>query len=120
MHMKVANANLERAHRFEKALLKIRADTHRFARRLHLRAELIGYGGEFVEGESRELRYDVVKARLKRRLRACNLNLVKSHTECNFRGHSRDRITRCLRCKSRASRHSGVNLNEIIFGGIGV
>ena len=119
-HMKVANADLKRANRLKETFLKVRSDTHRLTGSLHLRAELVGNRGELIEGESRELRYDVVKIRLKGSLSSRNIDLVKSHTEGDLRGNSCDGITRRLGCKSGGTGNSGVDLDEVIFRGIGV
>ena len=101
-------------------LLKCRADGHALTGRLHLRAELIGYGGEFIKGEAGELCDNVVKRGLEGRLCSRDLDLVEGHTYRDLCGNACDGIARCLGGERRASRNSGVYLYEVILRGIGV
>ena len=116
----VINADLERAHTLEKCLLEIRADAHDLARRLHLSSELIGCGRELIEGESGELRDDVVELGLECCVSVCDLDLLKCHTDCDLSSNARDRVARCLGCERGGTRNAGVDLDEIVLGRVGV
>ena len=116
----VADPGLERADGLEEALLKIGADAHDLARGLHLRAEGVGRVGELVEGEARELRHDVVEARLDGGGAARDRDLLQRHAERDLRGDAGDRIAAGLGGEGRGAGHAGVDLNEEILAAGGI
>ena len=114
----MAHAGLERADGFQTAFLEGGADAHDLAGRLHLGAEGVGRVGEFIKGEARELRDDVVERRLDRRRTACDRDLLQRHAHGDLRGDAGDRITGSLRSERRRAGDSGVDLDEVVFGRI--
>ena len=79
-----AAANFQRAQTFLQALLERAADGHRFAHAFHLRGER-GVGlREFLEGEARNFRDDVINARFEAGRNNNSNNLKFLTTACHF------------------------------------
>ena len=102
------------------ALLESPAYAHHLARRFHLRAQLVGRGREFVEGKARHLGDDVVESGLEGRGSVGEHDLVQVHPESHLRRHARDGIAARLGRERRGARHAGVDLDEVIFEGVGI
>ena len=111
----VADARLERAHRFEQALLHRAAHRHHLARGFHLRAEFVRRVGELVEGETRHLRHHVVERRLERGGSVGQPDLVERQPHGHLGRNAGDRIAARLRRQRRRARHTGVDLDQVVF-----
>ncbi len=91
--------HFKRAYCLEEALFKGAADSHNFARSLHLRAKLAVRTGEFVKGETREFRHDIIQSRLKTGIRCpCHRvdDLIQMQPYSKLRTDLGDRISCCL------------------------
>ena len=111
----VADARLERAHSFEQALLHRAAHRHHLARGFHLRAEFVRRVGELVEGETRHLRHHVVERRLERGGSVGQPDLVERQPHGHLGRNAGDRIAARLRRQRRRARHTGVDLDQVVF-----
>jgi hypothetical protein len=116
-----ACVELTRPHRLLERLCERAAYAHRFADRLHLRAERAVGAGELLEGEARELDDDVVECRLEARrggARQIVRDLVQRVADGELRGHLGDRIAGRLRGERRRPRHARVHLNDADLAGL--
>jgi len=107
--------DLERSDRLLKALLESTPDGHDFADRLHLRRQRRIGGGEFLEGESWNLRHDIIDRRLEARRRfARNVvgNFIERVAHRQLRGDLGDRETGRLRSQSRRAGNAWVHLDH--------
>ena len=116
----MVSAGFERADSFKEAFLKIGADAHNFARRLHLGAQGVGSGREFIERESRKLCNDVVESRLERSVGVRDLDILESHTDSDLCGYACDGIAARLGSECTRAGNAGVNLDEVVLAGMGI
>ena len=116
----VADARFERTHGFQQRLLHRAPDGHHFARGLHLRAELVRGIGELVEGETGDLRHDVVQRRFERSRRIGDPDFVERESHGDLRADTCYGIARSLRRQGRGARHAGIDLDQIVFEREGV
>ena len=110
----------QRADALQEGFLQVGADAHDLAGGLHLGAQLVGGGSELVEGEPGQLGDDVVKARLKGGGGVGNLDVLQGHAHGDFRGDPGDGVAGGLGSQGRGAGDTGVDLDEVVFGGIGV
>jgi len=110
----------QRTHGFQEAFLHGAPDTHNFSRSLHLRAQHVGRGGEFVKGKSRYFGYHIVKSRLEARGSVCKHYFVETHTHRYFCGHARNGVSARLACQSRRTGNSRIYLYQKIVEGLRV
>ena len=95
--------------------LKVRADGHGLANRLHLGGQCRVRLGELLEGEARELHDHVVDGRLERRRRCLGdvvRDLVQGEADGKLCSDLRDGKTRGLRSQRGAARNAGVHLDD--------
>ena len=110
----------QRADALQQSLFQIGADAHDLAGGLHLGAQLIGGRSELVEGEPGQLGNHIVQLRLKGGVGVGNLNILQRHAHGNFRGDPGDGVAGGLGSQSGTAGHPGVDLDEVVFRGIGV
>ena len=107
--------DLERSDRLLKALLEGPANRHRLPDRFHLRRQLRIGEREFLEGEARNLRHDVVDRRLEGRRGLPGdvvLDLVERVSDGQLCGHLGDRETRRLRSERRGAGDARIHLDH--------
>ena len=115
LHIQMANANLQGAHRLKQALLHGATYAHHLAGGLHLGVQRIVGIGEFVKGEPGDLGDHIVQSRLKGSGGVGNRNLVQMHTHGNLGADPGNGIAAGLGSQSRGTADAGVHLNEIIL-----
>ena len=92
-------SSLEGAERLLEGLVEASADGHRLPHRLHLGAQGRVRGGEFLEGEARDLDDNIVERGLEAGIglaRYCVYYLVESIAESDLCRNLSDRIARSL------------------------
>ena len=100
--------------------LQIGADAHDLAGGHHLGAQNVDGGGELVEGEPGQLGDDVVQLRLKGGVGVGDFDVLQRHAHGDFRGDPGNGIAGGLGGQRGGTGDTGVDLNEIVSGGIGV
>ena len=116
----VVRAYLQRADALEQGFLQIGADAHDLAGGHHLGAQNVDGGGELVEGEPGQLGDDVVQLRLKGGVGVGNFDVLQRHAHGDFRGDPGNGVAGGLGGQRGGTGDTGVDLNEVVFGGIGV
>ncbi len=114
---------LARAHRLRERLAEGPPDRHRLADRLHVGGQPPLAARELLEGESRDLRDDVVDRRLERgRRRPGDVvgDLVERVADGEPGGDLRDREAGRLRCERRRPRDPRVHLDDDDLAGLGI
>ena len=115
---KAVLAHLQRAHGLEQRVFKVRANGHDFARRLHLRADVLVGIDEFVERPAREFEHHIVKRRLGAGVglsRHAVDDFIQRIAQRNAGRDLGDRVTRRLGGQRRGARHARVDLDDIIL-----
>ena len=113
--VEMAHAGFQRTNGFQETFFQRRADAHHLAGGFHLGAQRVGRGGELVKRKARELRYDVIEARLNGGGTAGNRNVLQRHANSNLRRHTRDGIAARLGRQRGGTGHTRVDLDEIIL-----
>ena len=118
--VEVAGADLQRADGFQEALLQIGADAHDLAGGLHLSTQGVGGRGELIEGEPGQLGNHIIQAGLESGVGIGDLDILQSHAHGNLGGNPGNGVAGCLGSQCGGTGNTGVNLDEEVFGGIGV
>ena len=116
----VVRAYLQRADALEQGFLQIGADAHDLAGGHHLGTQNVDGGGELVEGEPGQLGDDVVQLRLKGGVGVGNFDVLQRHAHGDFRGDPGNGVAGGLGGQRGGTGDPGIDLNEIVSGGIGV
>ena len=119
-HVDVVDADLQRAHGLQQALLEIAADAHDLAGGLHLGAQTVAGRRELVEGEAGQLGHHVVEARLEGGGGVGDLDVLQIHAHGDLRRHAGDGIAAGLAGEGGGAGHAGVDLDEEVLGGMGI
>ena len=106
---------LERADRFEEALLQCPADAHDFTGRLHLRGERVVRLRELIKRKARHLGDNIVEGRLKGSRRIGKRDLVERHSDADFGGDAGDGITAGFGGKSRRAGNTRIDFDQVIL-----
>ena len=104
----------------QQALLEGPAHRHNLAGGLHLGVQLVGSGGELIEGEPGHFRDHIVQGRLKRSGGVGDLNFVQRHAHGDFCADPGDGVAGGLGGQSRGPGHPGIHLDEVVVEGLGV
>ena len=111
-------AHLQRAHSLEQRVFEIRADGHDFARRFHLRADVLIGIDEFIKRPAREFEHHVIQRRLGAGVGLPGYAVDDFIERVPKRDAGRDfgnRIARRLGSQRRGTRHARVDLNDVIL-----
>ena len=103
---------LQRTERLHECALKVGADAHNLAGRLHLCGQMTGCGNKFIKRKTRHLYHAVVKGRLKAGVRlSCNcvLDLIQVIAQSDLGGNLGDRIA------GRFGRQSGRTADTRVY-----
>ena len=107
----MVNAGFQGADALKETFLKGAPDAHGLAGGLHLGREGVVGVGEFVEGEARHLRYDVVESRFEGGRGVRKRNLIKRHADANLGGDAGDGVAAGFGRQSGRARHTGIDLD---------
>ena len=115
--LRMVKLHFKRTYCLEETLFKGTADSHNFARSLHLRAKLAVRTGEFVKGKTREFRHDIIQSRLKTGIRCpCHRvdDLIQMQPYSKLRTDLGNRVPCCLACQRRRPRYTRIDFDHII------
>ena len=118
--VEVAGADFQGADGLEQALFQVGADAHDFAGGLHLGAQSVGSGGELVEGEPGQLGNHIVQAGLEGSVGVGNLDVFQCHAHGDLGSDPGDGVAGSLGSQSGGAGHTGVDLDQVVLGGVGV
>ena len=119
-HVEVAHADFQRTDGLQEAFLQGSADAHDLAGGLHLGAQGVFRGGKLVEGEPGELGDYVVQAGLESGGGVGDLDILQSHAHGDLGGDPGNGVAGGLGGQGGGAGNSGVDLDEVIFGRVGV
>ena len=114
-HIEVPHPDLQRADRFQQALLHGASDAHDLAGGLHLGAQGVVGVSKLVKGETGHLCHHIVQRGFKGCGGICNGNLVQGHSNGDLRADSGNGIAAGLAGQGGGTGHAGVDLNEVIL-----
>ena len=114
------DTDFQRTDTLQQCLLQIGTDAHNLAGGLHLGAQLIGSGSKFVKGKPGQLGNHIVQTRRKGGVGVGDLDFLQRHSHGDFGRDPGNGITGSLGSQRRRPGNPGIDLNEIVFGGIGV
>ena len=116
----VVHAHFQGAHGLEHALFQGLADGHDLAGGHHLGAQVVLRAYEFVEGEAGHLGDDIVEAGLQGGGTAAYGDLVQREAHGDLGGDAGDGVTAGLGGQSRGTGDPGVDLDQVVFVGMGI
>ena len=116
--VQMMSTDFQRTDALQQSLLQIGADVHDLAGGLHLSAQLIGCGGELVEGEAGQLGNNVVQLGLESSVGVGNLDVLQGHTNSDLGSHAGNGITGSLGSQSGRAGNAGVDLDQIVLRGV--
>ena len=116
----VVDADLQTADALQEGLLHGAADGHDLAGGLHLGGQAVVGGGELVEGEAGQLGDDIVDAGLEGGGGGGDHDLVQGQTHGHLGGDPGDGVAGGLGGQGGGAGDSGVDLDEVVFEGVGI
>ena len=116
----MAYAGFKRTYGFKQTFFQIFTNSHYLTGSLHLGAQSVGNGVEFIKGETGKLCYHVIKSGLKGSVGVGNGNFLQGHTHSYFCGYAGNGISAGFGCKRGGTGNSGVYLDQVIIAVFGV